>query len=379
MLQFVPNNDPDKTGVFKNPDGTVFGVSKQGFGDTEYARTSGVYKNKLHPGVDISLTNPQVPAFTSGEVVFVGEKPGWGGQVIIRDNQGILHHYSHLRHFDVAQGQRVNKGTPLGLMGGGKGDPMAGTSTGRHLDYAVKRGNEWIEPYQFITGQGGSTGQQSADMSMLKQEVQRRMQANPQFRTMLEQRLAQANPQNQIRQEIQRRLQTNPNFRTLLEQKLQQQTQRQPQDLFRQTFDSIVKQESGGNYQAIGPAMPHRSDRALGRYQIMEANLPSWSQQYLGRQVGREEFINNPQIQDQIAMGRMGDYWKRAESLGLAPEDRARYVSMAWYGGQGRADSRVQNGKFVYNQADLAKQRIAGGTAPSVKEYGDSIISRLNI
>lgn len=75
-----------------------------------------------------------------------------------------------------------------------------------------------------------------------------------------------------------------------------------PQDLGT-AMQKIKAVESSGNYQARGPIVTsgqYAGERALGAYQVMPGNLPQWSREALGRQVSEQEFLNNPQIQDQI-------------------------------------------------------------------------------
>lgn len=73
--------------------------------------------------------------------------------------------------------------------------------------------------------------------------------------------------------------------------------------------DAIASIESDGNggYSAIGPTHP-KYGRALGRYQVMEANLGPWSEKYLGRRVTPDEFLANPAMQDAIFDGEFGNY-----------------------------------------------------------------------
>lgn len=76
---------------------------------------------------------------------------------------------------------------------------------------------------------------------------------------------------------------------------------------------AIKAKESTNNYSVLGPTHP-KYGRALGAYQVMESNLPSWSQAAVGRQVTPDEFLKNPELQDQIARHRFSQY---AEKHGL--------------------------------------------------------------
>lgn len=91
--------------------------------------------------------------------------------------------------------------------------------------------------------------------------------------------------------------------------------------------DAIASIESAGSgdYAAIGPKH-RRLGRALGRYQIMEANIGPWSQKHLGRRVSVDEFMANPAIQDAIFDGEFGSYVAK-----YGPEGAAQ----AWFAGEG--------------------------------------------
>lgn len=86
-----------------------------------------------------------------------------------------------------------------------------------------------------------------------------------------------------------------------------------------------IESAGSGDYGAIGPTHPELG-RALGRYQVMEANIGPWSQQALGREVTPEEFMASPEIQDAIFDHQFGNYVTQ-----YGPEGAAQ----AWFGGEG--------------------------------------------
>jgi hypothetical protein len=91
---------------------------------------------------------------------------------------------------------------------------------------------------------------------------------------------------------------------------------------YREAISSI---ESGGRYDAVGPT--HKTmGRALGKYQIMEANITRWSKEAIGRAVTSEEFLADPKIQDAIFDHRFGGYVKQYGLEGAA---------QAWFAGPG--------------------------------------------
>ncbi|ASP92472.1 hypothetical protein GHK61_34260 [Sinorhizobium meliloti] len=91
--------------------------------------------------------------------------------------------------------------------------------------------------------------------------------------------------------------------------------------------DAIASIESAGSgdYKAVGPTHP-KMGPALGRYQIMEANVGPWSREVLGREVTPDEFMANPQLQDAIFDGKFNSYVQK-----FGPEGAAQ----AWFAGPG--------------------------------------------
>jgi hypothetical protein len=91
---------------------------------------------------------------------------------------------------------------------------------------------------------------------------------------------------------------------------------------YREAISSI---ESGGRYDAVGPTHPSLG-RALGKYQIMEANITRWSKEAIGRAVTSEEFLGSKEIQDAIFDHKFGGYVKQYGLEGAA---------QAWFAGPG--------------------------------------------
>lgn len=363
-------NDPNKTGTILF-DGQEVGRISQNVGSTLFAKQTGYYDKIAgntkgnNPTMDIVFKDPNIKAISGGKVISAQDTKGWGGQVKVQGNDGRVYQYSHLRSFNVKPGDVISSGSILGLMGGGASDQMKGTSTGRHLDLGVLEDGKFIDPTPFLTGVSETAKQvvgQRARTSIndIASELKRRMKANPSLRQKLLQKMSQYG--------LTTKKTTTPTTTP----------QTGGEDMFSKITGSIITQESGGNYNAVGPAIPNRADRALGKYQIMGANIPSWSQRYLGRQVSNDEFLGSPQIQDQIATGKLKELYDSAIQKGLQGDDVARYVATSWYAGQGTADKRVSNGKFVYTDYDLNPQAIVGGSAPSIKRYGDEILNRIN-
>lgn len=89
--------------------------------------------------------------------------------------------------------------------------------------------------------------------------------------------------------------------------------------------DAIAGIESGGKYDALGP-VTKTGDRAYGKYQVMGANIPSWTKAYASAEMTPEQFLASPEAQDAVFKGEFG---RLAGKHG--PEGAAR----AWFAGEG--------------------------------------------
>lgn len=125
---------------------------------------------------------------------------------------------------------------------------------------------------------------------------------------------------------------------------------------------AIQANESGGKYDIVGPTHP-KMGRALGAYQVMEANLPSWTREAVGREVGADEFLRSPAIQDAVFQKKFG---QAVEKYGN-PQDAAS----VWFTGrplaQG-ANARDVLGTTGQRYVDKFNAGLAraGGTAPTL-------------
>lgn len=117
----------------------------QGFGQTEFARTSGFYRNNFHPGIDIGAPQgTRITAPLSGRVVQAGWNGGYGYSVTLEVTyQGKTYHIliGHMADQPmVAPGQVVSPGQVLGLVG------STGVSTGPHIHLEVREGGQPVDP-----------------------------------------------------------------------------------------------------------------------------------------------------------------------------------------------------------------------------------------
>ena len=116
---------------------------------------------KYHPGTDIAnVMGTKIPSFTGGNVTEVvggktqGSPGGYGNYVIVQDEQGNKHRYSHLSNSYVAVGSPVTRGMALGEMGNTGNTYSLHGGDGTHLDYRIRdMYNNYISPYAFINPQ----------------------------------------------------------------------------------------------------------------------------------------------------------------------------------------------------------------------------------
>ncbi len=79
------------------------------------------------------------------------------------------------------------------------------------------------------------------------------------------------------------------------------------ESIIEQLAGGIASIESGGDYGVRGPVTA-KGDRAYGKYQIMGANIPSWTRDALGTELTPDAFLADPDAQEKTARFRMGQY-----------------------------------------------------------------------
>lgn len=101
----------------------------------------------FHRGLDIAapLGTP-VYAPAKGVVAFAGIQSGYGNVIFVKHRAGISTRYGHLSKILVKEGQKVERGDVIGLVGN------TGRSTGPHLHYEVRVGGVSVNPMKYIVG-----------------------------------------------------------------------------------------------------------------------------------------------------------------------------------------------------------------------------------
>ena len=118
------------------------GVLTAGFGGRTDPFTG---EREFHTGLDISTpVGNRVLAPGNGTVVKVGWENGYGRLIEIAHGFGINTFYGHLQGVRVAEGQRVRRGDPIGIVG------TSGRSTGPHLHYEVRVEGKPVDPLAYV-------------------------------------------------------------------------------------------------------------------------------------------------------------------------------------------------------------------------------------
>lgn len=103
------------------------------------------------------------------------------------------------------------------------------------------------------------------------------------------------------------------------------------EDFLEKIKAAIAAKESGGHkdpYSVIGPRS-RKGDLPYGKYQVMGANVPAWTEEAgLGR-LTPEQFLSSKEAQEKVASHKLGEYYKKTGS----PEKAAAM----WFGGPGYA------------------------------------------
>ena len=92
-----------------------------------------------HLGIDYAApTGTPVQTIGDGRVIFAGMKGGSGNLIEVQHSNGYTTYYMHLSRILVRNGQRVEQGQRIGLVG------MTGLATGPHLDFRIQRRGEFL-------------------------------------------------------------------------------------------------------------------------------------------------------------------------------------------------------------------------------------------
>lgn len=120
---------------------------------------------------------------------------------------------------------------------------------------------------------------------------------------------------------------------------------------------AIGQQESGGSYSTV-----NSSSGALGKYQVMPANVAAWTKKALGHSISTSEFLASPSAQESVARTILGGYYQKYGAAGAAA---------AWYSGQPDPNATYGNPPvYKYVASVLALMAKAPASADSASPTG---------
>ncbi len=98
-----------------------------------------------HKGMDFaSIKNAPVQAANNGVVVYAGYLGIYGNSVILEHGMGVFSIYSHLAEFKVKEGDKVSKGTVIGIT------DTTGLAAGDHLHFGVLVQGIEVHPIEWL-------------------------------------------------------------------------------------------------------------------------------------------------------------------------------------------------------------------------------------
>lgn len=122
---------------------------KHGFISSAFGRRTDPFtgKKKHHKGVDfVGKRGSEVLAVAAGVVTQSGRTGGYGNVVDVRHADGYATRYAHNQENLVKEGDRVEKGEPIAMLG------STGRSSGPHVHFEVRRNGKIVNPARFIKG-----------------------------------------------------------------------------------------------------------------------------------------------------------------------------------------------------------------------------------
>lgn len=135
--------------------------------------------------------------------------------------------------------------------------------------------------------------------------------------------------------------------------------------------NTIAGIESGGKYDAVGPVANKTGDKAYGKYQVMGANIPEWTESALGKRMTPEQFLADPKAQETVFANKFGEYAAK-----YGPEGAAK----AWFAGEkgmNNPNAKDVLGTTVEGYGKKFSNSFAGPSdfsqAPAVKAMGSAL------
>lgn len=289
------------------------------------------HRASFHTGMDFA--SPMgTPVLAAANGIVEAANPMdqiYGNQVILGHGHNKETMYGHMEKFVVQPGEKVKEGQVIGYVG------STGWSTGPHLHFETHVKGQPVNPITFL---GGDSSQNSNPPHPAPRPI---------VATKSMQDLSSGGP-------MVMNSQTAPMINNDPVMGPNHSSQEYKNAELRAFLHAISDQESNGNYGAVGT--PTRYGTALGRYQVLDSNIlgpGGWDKEELGYNISPVDYLRSPSLQNQIARGKLTEYFKQYGAAGAAK---------AWYGGPGAVDSNSTAPQY-------------GG--PSIQGYAASVLQHM--
>ena len=148
----------------------------------------------------------------------------------------------------------------------------------------------------------------------------------------------------------------------------QKQTSEDSVNLIQSFINSIVDQESGGNYNAYNPY-----SGAKGKYQFMPETWESLSQELFGYVADM-----SPANQDAVALHYFQKAFDSYISMGADTKKALEAMAVSWYAGPQNGERWVRGEPYAMGEnGPYSWDATQGGDHPSVRNYAESVLARM--
>ncbi|MBA1141758.1 phage tail length tape measure family protein [Mesorhizobium neociceri] len=129
----------------------------------------------------------------------------------------------------------------------------------------------------------------------------------------------------------------------------------------------MIESAGSGGYSALGPMLKN-GNQALGAYQVMKSNLPSWSTEAFGSPMSPKAFLGNPSAQDAVFEQQFGKL--------LSKYGNSNDAASAWFTGGplakngGASDILGTTGSQYVDKFNAALSKLGGVTDHTTSSIG---------
>ncbi|MGL1932694.1 MAG: M23 family metallopeptidase [Desulfotalea sp.] len=152
---FIASQNEAHDNLLLEADSYLKSIKKLPLGPPTHGRITSYFGNRSdplngkaarHSGIDFGARRgSKIYATGAGIVEKAYYNKSYGNYVIVNHGNGYTSAFAHMQKMFVKKGQKVKRGTLVGLVGN------TGRSTGPHLHFEIRRYNTAINPLKFLT------------------------------------------------------------------------------------------------------------------------------------------------------------------------------------------------------------------------------------